>query len=285
MHATFPLLRETDFPAIRRTSLEIVQANLGYRCNQSCVHCHVNAGPTRRELMERETIQHVIDFLRRSGASTLDLTGGAPEMNPHFRDLVKSAGALGVRVIDRCNLTILEEPGYEDLAAFLAGQRVEIVASLPCYLVENVDRQRGHGVFASSIQALLKLNGLGYGREGSGLSLNLVFNPRGPVLPPSQPQLEADYKRELAARFGIVFNRLYALTNMPIHRFGSTLISNGQFDGYMRLLRDAHRTENIDRVMCRNLVSVDWRGYVYDCDFNQMLQLPLGGRKANWLFA
>jgi radical SAM/Cys-rich protein len=280
MHACLPLLQPSDFPAIVRDKLETVQVNLGYRCNQSCLHCHVNAGPSRQETMERDTIEQVLDFLRRSNASVLDLTGGAPEMNPHFRYLVESARGLDLTVIDRCNLTILEEPGYADLAEFLAAQRVEVVASLPCYLEDNVDRQRGGGVFEASIRALRQLNALGYGVEGSGLVLTLVYNPQGPVLPPPQAELEADYQRELWARHGIVFNRLFALANMPIQRFGSTLISQGEFHAYLKRLRAAQRAENLARVMCRNLISVDWQGRVYDCDFNQMLGLPLGGSDA-----
>jgi len=275
MHATLPLLEGTDFPAIARGRLDTLQVNLGYRCNQSCLHCHVNAGPKRREQMTRQTIDELIAFLERSGIGALDITGGAPELNPHFRHLVESARRLGVHVIDRCNLTILNEPGQQDLAAFLAAQRVEIVASLPCYLEENVESQRGKGVYASSIRALQALNALGYGKEGSGLVLNLMYNPVGPVLPPPQQVLEADYKRELAARAGVVFNHLYVLANMPIQRFGSTLISRGGFDDYMRLLKSAHRDSNLDAVMCRSLVSIDWQGYAYDCDFNQMLGLPL----------
>jgi radical SAM/Cys-rich protein len=275
MHATLPLLQATDFPAITRRRLETLQVNLGYRCNQACVHCHVNAGPNRTESMSQETIEEVLRFLRASSVHTLDLTGGAPEINPHFRYLVSSARALGVRVIDRCNLTILEEPGYEDLAEFLASHQVEIIASLPCYLEDNVDRQRGNGVFNASLRALRRLNRLGYGKDGSGLVLHLVYNPQGPVLPPPQADLEAAYHEHLA-QYGIVFNRLYTLTNMPIARFGSMLISKGQFHGYMKLLRDNFQEANLPSVMCRTLVSVDWRGYVYDCDFNQMLGLPLG---------
>ena len=279
MHAILPLVQTTDFPAIHRGPLDTVQVNLGYRCNQSCLHCHVNAGPKRKEMMSRETVEQVLTLLRRSRVSTLDLTGGAPEMNPHFRHLVDSARELGLRVVDRCNLTILEEPGYEDLADFLANRRVEIVASLPCYLEDNVDRQRGNGVFAASLRALGKLNALGYGRPDSGLVLNLVYNPQGPTLPPDQTELETAYHRELEARYGIVFNRLYALANMPIQRFGSTLVSRGQFEPYMRLLKDAHRDENLQGVMCRGLISIDWQGYVHDCDFNQMLGISLGGRR------
>jgi len=275
VHATLPLMRQYGFPAIRRTRIETLQVNLGYRCNQSCLHCHVNAGPNRTEMMTRETIADVLAFLGVAGVRRLDLTGGAPELNPHFRDLVLRASALGVHVIDRCNLTILEEPGQEGLAEFLAGQRVEVIASLPCYLEDNVDRQRGKGVFERSLNGLARLNALGYGCEGSGLELNLVYNPQGPSLPPAQDALEADYKRTLREAHGIVFNRLYTLANMPIQRFGSTLVSKGYFDDYMALLRSAHRDENLDAVMCRTLVSVDWQGTVYDCDFNQMLGLPL----------
>ncbi len=275
MHATLPLLESTDFPAIRRRKTETLQVNLGYKCNQSCLHCHVNAGPTRTELMARETIFEVVAFLKSANVRTLDLTGGAPELNPHFRLLVESARALGVRVIDRCNLTILFEPGQEDLAEFLAAQQVEITASLPCYLEDNVDRQRGEGVFSASIRALQKLNALGYGRPGSGLALNLVYNPQGPVLPPEQRQLEQDYRKRLAEAYGIVFSELYVLANMPIQRFGSTLVSKGQFGSYMHLLKTAYRPENLESVMCRTLLSVDWQGYVHDCDFNQMLELPI----------
>lgn len=275
MHATLPLLESTDFPAIRRRKTETLQVNLGYKCNQSCLHCHVNAGPTRTELMARETIFEVVAFLKSANIRTLDLTGGAPELNPHFRLLVESARALGVRVIDRCNLTILFEPGQEDLAEFLAAQQVEITASLPCYLEDNVDRQRGEGVFSASIRALQKLNALGYGRSGSGLALNLVYNPQGPVLPPEQRQLEQDYRKRLAEAYGIVFSELYVLANMPIQRFGSTLVSKGQFGSYMHLLKTAYRPENLESVMCRTLLSVDWQGYVHDCDFNQMLELPI----------
>ena len=275
MHATRPLLDAIDFPALRRRRLETVQANLGYRCNQACLHCHVNAGPTRREAMSRDTAEAVLELVAASGATTLDLTGGAPELNPHFRWLVETAHARGVQVMDRCNLTILSEPGHEDLAGFLAAHRVEVVASLPCYLEDNVDGQRGAGVYARSIAGLRQLNALGYGDGRSGLMLNLVYNPTGPYLPPPQAALEADYRRELGGRHGIVFDRLFTLANMPIQRFGSTLVSHGEFDAYMTLLRGAHRDDNLDQVMCRTLVSIGWDGTVYDCDFNQMLGLPL----------
>ena len=276
MRDTFPLLLKTDFPAVYRDRTDTLQANLGYRCNQSCTHCHVAASPQRTEAMDGETMELLLRYLAARGIPTLDLTGGAPELNPHFRTLVVRARAQGVRVIDRCNLTILNEPGQEDLAAFLADQAVEITASLPCYLEENVDQQRGKGVFASSLAGLRQLNALGYGQPDSGLILNLVYNPLGPVLPPDQANLEAAYKHELAIRYGITFNHLLALANMPIQRFGSQLLSKGQFQPYMDLLKAAHRDENLAAVMCRNLISVDWQGYVYDCDFNQMLQLPLG---------
>ena len=273
MHATLPLLRQYRFPPLRRKRLETLQVNVGYRCNQSCVHCHVNAGPQRTEVMSPEVIEEVVAFLPR--VDTLDITGGAPELHPQFRDLVSRARRLGKHVIDRCNLTILQEPGQSDLAAFLAAEKVEIIASLPCYTLELVDRQRGSGVYERSIAALRELNGVGY---GTGLPLNLVYNPQGPSLPPAQEKLEADYKRELA-QHGVIFNRLYTLANMPIQRFGSTLISKRQFNAYMDLLHQSHRDENLEAVMCRSLISVDWQGFVYDCDFNQMLGLPLGGRR------
>lgn len=273
MHATLPLLAATDFPALRRRALETLQVNLGYKCNQSCLHCHVNASPQRTEMMDAETAALVLQVLRQRRVHTLDLTGGAPELNEHFRELVIGARATGVRVIDRCNLTILSEPGQEDLADFLAVQGVEVTASLPCYSVANVDRQRGEGVFDRSIAGLQALNALGYGVEGTGLVLNLVYNPQGAVLPPPQGALQEDYKRELMDHFGIVFNHLYALTNMPIQRFGSTLISKGGFQGYLQLLKNSFQAHNLDTVMCRSTLSVDWQGHLYDCDFNQMLGL------------
>jgi radical SAM/Cys-rich protein len=272
MRDTLPLLDRIPFPAIRRGKLKTLQVNLGYRCNQSCMHCHVNAGPNRTEQMDSGTVDLVGEVLKRRGIAKLDITGGAPELNPHFRRLVRSARRLGVHVMDRCNLTILEQPGQEDLAEFLAAHEVEIVASMPCYLQDNVERQRGKGVFDASIRGLQKLNALGYGR---GLPLNLVYNPQGPSLPPAQATLEADYKRVLGDEYGVVFDRLYVLANMPIQRFGSMLISKGEFDAYIRLLQDAHLDANLHNVMCRSLVSVDWRGLLYDCDFNQMLDLPV----------
>lgn len=279
MHPTFPLLVETDFPPIRRRRLETLQVNLGYKCNQTCLHCHVNAGPHRTEMMDAPTVELVAQVLQARKLATLDLTGGAPELNGHFRDLVLAARGLGIRVIDRCNLTILFEPGQEDLASFLAQQGVELAASLPCYSPANVDRQRGDGVFDRSIAGLHQLNALGYGQEGSGLVLNLAYNPQGPSLPPPQGKLEEDYKRELLLHFGIRFNHLFALTNMPVQRFGSTLVSKGGFANYMQLLRSAYHAENLDAVMCRSLISVNWQGDLYDCDFNQMLGMraQIGG--------
>ena len=274
MHATLPLLASTRFPTIRRHALETLQVNRGYRCNQSCVHCHVNAGPRRTEEMDAANVEAVIRFLQASPrVGTLDLTGGAPELNRHFRHLVTQARELGRSVMDRCNLTILEEPGQEGLAEFLAARQVTVVASLPCYLEENVDQQRGKGVFEASISALRHLNRLGYGQPGNPLQLNLVYNPQGATLPPPQAALEADYRRSLESRFGVVFNSLFTLANMPIQRFGSTLISKGEFNRYMGLLKSAHSDANLPTVMCRSLISVDWQGYVYDCDFNQQLGL------------
>ncbi len=276
MLETLPLLDQRTFPAIQRGVLQTLQVNLGYRCNLQCLHCHVNAGPKRREEMVRETIEQVLTFIDKQGIKTVDLTGGAPELNGNFRYLVSEARRRGVTVIDRCNLTILQEPGMESLAGFLAQQQVEVVASLPCYLEENVDSQRGDGVFDGSIQGLLKLNELGYGVEGSGLQLNLVYNPQGVALPPPQDALQAAYKTALFERYGIVFNQLFTITNVPIKRFGSMLLSRGEFDSYMDLLQQSYSKGNLESVMCRTLLSVDWQGYLYDCDFNQMLGLPVG---------
>ena len=275
MHATLPLLVDTDFPPLRRAGLEAVQLNMGYVCNQSCTHCHVSAGPNRTESLSAETADLVLAFIDAARPATLDMTGGAPELNPNFRRLAGEARRRGMRVIDRCNLTVLAEPGQEDLAEFLAAQRIDVVASLPCYLEDNVDRQRGKGVYAGSIAGLRRLNELGYGRDGSGLRLDLVYNPQGPSLPPPQQGLEGDYRRELKTRFDVEFSSLLTLANMPVGRFGSILVSKGQFDDYMTLLRGAHRADNVQNVMCRSLISIDWRGHVYDCDFNQMLGLPL----------
>ncbi len=269
---TLPKLEAIAFPAIRRATLHTLQLNLGYRCNLQCQHCHVNAGPRREETMSDETIESAFRLIERGGVKTLDLTGGAPEMHPRFHEIVERARALGLHVMDRCNLTILEEPGQEGLAEFLAANDVEVIASLPCYLEENVDAQRGDGVFEASLSGLKRLNALGYGDDKP---LNLVFNPQGASLPPGQAALEADYKKQLAERFGIRFNNLFTITNMPIKRFGSLLLSKGTFDEYMQLLKDSFQPQNLDGVMCRGLLSVDWQGRLYDCDFNQMLELPL----------
>lgn len=271
---TKPMLLNTDFPSIRRGALSVLQVNLGYLCNLSCTHCHVNAGPKRTELASLETIDAILAYIDEVGISTLDLTGGAPEMNPHFKYLVREARSRNVTVIDRCNLTILNEPGFEDLATFLAEHQVVVSASLPCYSEKNVTEQRGKGVFGSSITALQKLNALGYGKK-DGLYLNLVYNPNGPFLPPNQQSLEADYKEKLAQDFDIVFNELLTITNMPISRFGSMLLSKGLYDDYLQLLKDNFSSANLAGVMCRNLISIDWQGYVYDCDFNQMLEMPM----------
>ena len=275
MKDTFDLLIETDFPRIKRAHLETLQVNLGYLCNQQCLHCHVDASPRRKEIMTAETVEDVLNFLKHKNIKTLDLTGGAPEMNPEFFSLVKQARDMGVHVIDRCNLTVLLEQGYEDTASFLAENRVEVVASMPCYLEENVDAQRGKGVFDQSIEGLRLLNSYGYGID-EHLPLNLVYNPQGISLPPSQSQLEHDYKKELKQRFDISFNQLFTITNMPIKRFGSTLISKGLFEEYMQILKSSYSKDNLPGVMCRTTLSVDWQGYVYDCDFNQMLGLPAG---------
>lgn len=280
MRDSLPLIPRGSFPEIRRRGVKTVQANLGYRCNQSCQHCHVNAGPHRTEAMDEATADLLIAYAAAAGANLIDLTGGAPELNPNFRRIVERARALGMSVIDRCNLTVLEQPGQEDLADFLARHGVRVVASLPCYLEENVDRQRGQGVFEASLRGLRRLNELGYGRIHE---LALVFNPQGPVLPPPQRSLENDYRRMLGERYGIVFSRLLTLANMPIQRFGAVLASQGKFEPYLQLLREAHSDANLDAVMCRDLISVDWQGYAYDCDFNQMLGLSLRHRgRSRW---
>ncbi len=281
MHDTLPLLEPSDFPALTRAGLDTLQINIGLKCNQACLHCHVNSNPYRKEKMDARTINLVIDFLKLNKVTTLDITGGAPEMHPQFCELVSAARNLGLHVIDRCNLTILEQPGFETMAGFLADQRVEVVASLPCYTKDNVDQQRGDGVFEASIRGLQKLNELGYADSQGDLILSLAYNPLGPTLAAGQQELEQVYKKELLEHFGIRFNRLLTLSNMPIKRFGSTLVSRGQFDAYLDLLKNAHSDDNLDSVMCRSLISVDWQGYLYDCDFNQMLDLPLRSDNRN----
>ncbi len=275
MNDTWPLLKNTDFPPVMRNEIEILQVNLGYLCNQSCLHCHVAAGPSRKELMTGENIDYLLKILDQSSIHTLDLTGGAPEMNPLFKELVLEARKLDVVIIDRCNLTILLEPGFEDMAQFLADNEVQIVASLPCYIEENVDGQRGKGVYQKSIEVLKILNGLGYSQPGSKLTITLVYNPTGPYLPPSQESLFGDYQRYLHDEFDISFDQLFTITNMPIARFGSTLISKGEFENYMTLLKDSFSASNLNGLMCKNQLSVDWQGYVYDCDFNQMLNMNI----------
>ncbi|MDX2504317.1 MAG: arsenosugar biosynthesis radical SAM protein ArsS [Gammaproteobacteria bacterium] len=277
MLETLPLLNNISFPAINRKKIDILQINLGYRCNQQCQHCHVNAGPNRREEMSHEVLSQTLEFIKNNQIRMVDLTGGAPEMHPDFVMLIETLHHMGVTVIDRCNLTILNEPGYENLARQLAKNHVEIVASMPCYIEDNVNKQRGKGVFKSSIEALKTLNRLGYGQQDSQLTLNLVFNPQGASLSPEQAQMEKDYKTFLYSEFGIVFNQLFTITNVPVKRFGSMLISKNEFDPYMKLLQEAYHQDNLETVMCRYQLSVDWQGYLYDCDFNQMLGLPLTG--------
>ena len=272
-----PPATAATFPPLRRDQLRTLQVNLGYRCNQSCSHCHVAAGPWRSESMDPQTLALIPQVLVARGITDLDITGGAPELHPGFRDLVGAARSLGVSVIDRCNLTILQERGQEDLAAFLAGEQVQVVASLPCYRPDNVDQQRGDGVFARSIAALRQLNALGYGLPQSPLRLDLVYNPQGPVLPPDQAALERDYQRVLAAEHGVHFHRLLALANMPIQRFAAGLRASGSYDAYLDLLRRSHQSAHLATVMCRGLISVDWQGHLHDCDFNQMLALGLDG--------
>ena len=264
---------------LHRLAIDTVQINVGKLCNQACLHCHVEAGPKRTEIMERPTAELALDFIRAAASQTVDITGGAPELNPSFRWLVEQARRDGRRVIDRCNLTILLEPGQEDLPQFLATMRVEIVASLPCYSEENVTKQRGQGVYDKSIEALRRLNAIGYGKTGSGLTLNLVYNPVGAHLPPPQAKLEDDYKRELGARFGLEFNHLYTITNMPIARFAHTLQRDGKTEPYMELLASSFNPTTIDGLMCRRQISISWDGYVYDCDFNQMLDMKVGNGK------
>lgn len=259
---------------LRHTRTEVLQVNVGKLCNLTCMHCHVNAGPKRKEIMTRETVDRIVDWLARTDIPTLDLTGGAPEMIPDFRYFIEQVRALKPfrKIIDRCNLTILLERGYEELAEFLAAKRIEIIASMPCYSPDNVNAQRGEGVFDASIEALRSLNRLGYGVAG-GLPLHLVYNPLGASLPAPQAELEADYKREFAAHFGIVFNKLYTITNLPIARFAAYLRHHNKLESYMELLINSFNPGTIEGLMCRNTLSVGWRGEVYDCDFNQQLDM------------
>ena len=256
--------------------LDTLQVNVGKLCNQTCTHCHVDAGPSRTEIMTRETVEAVLDVVRRyPELRTVDITGGAPELNPHFEYLVEQCRVLGRHVMDRCNLTVFFVRDKQHLPKFLAAHQVEVIASLPCYIEENVDQQRGKGVYGRSIEALRLLNALGYGMEGTGLVLNLVYNPLGPKLPPPQAGLEADYRDELAKRFGLRFNRLYTITNMPINRFLDDLHRSGEYEAYMEKLVTSFNPASVDGLMCRNLISVNWDGRLSDCDFNQMLDLPV----------
>ena len=261
-----------------RRAVDVLQVNMGRYCNLACIHCHVESGPTRTEMMSRETVDALLDFVACSDIQTLDITGGAPELNPNFDHLVESAIGLGRHVMDRCNLTVIFEPGKDYLPEFFQRHGVELVCSLPCYSEENVDKQRGKGTFDASIRALQRLNEIGYGQPDGDLILNLVYNPVGPHLPPPQEKLEQDYKRILAENFGIVFNHLYCLTNMPITRYATHLKLRGEHDRYMELLETGFNRATLDQVMCRNLISVGWEGLIYDCDFNQMLNLPIRDR-------
>lgn len=270
------VLQRHGLGPLRRARTRTLQVNVGKRCNQTCHHCHVEAGPKRTEMMSQATAARVVALVAASpGIDTVDITGGAPELNPSFRFLVEGARRLGRKVIDRCNLTILSEPGMEWLVDFFVAQRVELTCSLPCYTAKNVDQQRGKGVFARSIEALKRLNGVGYGKPGSDRVLNLVYNPVGAFLPPSQEKLESDYKRELGAAFGIEFHRLFTITNMPIRRFAADLERSGRQPEYMGLLVNHFNPATVDGLMCRSLLSVGWDGSLYDCDFNQMLEIPL----------
>ena len=280
MHKIYPLIKNTNFPSIRRSCLKTIQVNLGYKCNQSCLHCHVNAGPKRREMMDKKTIDNVIDFAINNNIETVDLTGGAPEINKYFKYMVKELRQHDIRIIDRCNLTILNEDGMEDLPSFFVKHKIEIIASLPCYIKKNVDRQRGKGVFDESINILRLLNNIGYGMK-KDLILNLVYNPQGPVLPPSQNKIEKEYKSYLRESFDIEFNNLFTITNMPINRFGRKLVSHGTFNSYMKLLKSSFSEKATENVMCKELISIDYNGNVFDCDFNQMLRMNLSGKETH----
>ena len=277
---SFAQTLERNHLQVQRTKAEVLQINIGRVCNLACHHCHVESGPKRKENMVTATVERVIALLEASpGIHTVDLTGGAPELNPGFRDVVRAARRLGKRVIDRCNLTVLFEPGQADTAQFLADQGVEIVASLPCYTKDNVEKQRGRGVFGQSIEALQMLNKLGYAQPGTGLTLDLVYNPLGASLPPAQAKLESDYHEELQTLFDIRFNHLFTITNMPIKRFLKDLERSNKLETYMELLANSFNPMAAKGVMCRNLISVAWNGELFDCDFNQMLEMPMGGKK------
>ena len=274
------ILHEKGMSEVYADGIEVLQVNVGKLCNMTCRHCHVDAGPDRREIMTRETIDDCLRAIRSSEIETLDLTGGAPEMNPDFEYFVREARSSNVHVIDRCNLTILLANGFTHLPEFLATNEVEVVASLPCYLEENTDKQRGDGAYRQSIEALQKLNALGYGQADSRLNLTLVFNPTGPSLPPAQQNLENQYRKFLRDKFQIEFTRLYTITNMPISRFLEDLIEQEKFEQYMQTLIDAFNPAAIDGVMCRKMISVGWDGLLYDCDFNQMLEMQTESSQA-----
>ena len=268
---------KTKFPSLRRDYLETLQINIGYKCNQACSHCHVDAGPNRTEMMSDEIIKLIPKVIKANNIKLLDITGGAPELHPKFKQLVKEVRGLNVEVMDRCNLTIITEPGYEYLASFLASNKVQITASLPCYLQDNVDKQRGKGTFEKSILALKQLNSFGYGMKNKDLILNLVYNPSVPQLPPPQKELEDTYRLELKERYGIVFTNLFVLANMPINRYEKYLGIIGKLKEYNQLLKENHNSKNVDSVMCKTTISVDWEGNLYDCDFNQQLGLKKNG--------
>ncbi len=270
---------EMQFPTIQKTSLDTLQVNLGYKCNQACSHCHVNAGPNRIEMCSDEIIELIPRVLKKYSVSNLDITGGAPELHPRFFDLIEITSKLNIQIIDRCNLTILTEPGFSHLAGFLAKYNVKVIASLPCYIKDNVDKQRGPGVFDRSIEGLRLLNRCGYGIPESGREINLVYNPQGINLPPDQKDLEAMYKEKLESEYGIKFNSLLTITNMPINRFAEYLKRNGQYSEYMLKLINSFNSTNINSLMCKSLISVDWEGTLYDCDFNQQLGLRMLNQK------
>ncbi len=270
-------MQKIKFPNIKRNYLETLQINIGYKCNQACSHCHVDASPNRTEMMSDDIIELIPKVIKANNIKLLDITGGAPELHPKFQQLVKEVRNLDVDVMDRCNLTILTEPGHEELASFLASNKVQITASLPCYLQDNVDKQRGKGVFEKSIFALKQLNSYGYGNKKKGLILNLVYNPNGPQLPPSQKELEDTYRRELKERYGIFFSNLFVLANMPINRYEKYLNMIGKLKEYNQLLEENHNSRNLNSVMCKSTLSVDWKGYLYDCDFNQQLGIKKNG--------
>lgn len=277
------VLKQHGHDALKRDQLLDLQINVGKLCNQACTHCHVDAGPKRTEIMTWETMQKIIDWAKENNIVSVDLTGGAPELNPNFRTFVLQLRSLDIRIVSRCNLTVLFEQGQQDLADWYAANEIQLVCSLPCYSQENTDKQRGKGVFEKSISALQLLNSVGYGVEPL-LNIDLVYNPGGPFLPPDQQQLEIDYKERLFADYGIVFNKLYTIANLPVSRFEHSLTRDGEFNDYMQLLLDNFNPKTVDSVMCKSLVSVDWTGRVYDCDFNQMLDLPLADKNPSYLW-